>query len=563
MKLHRVTNETIVVCIFLLFPTNAFDDDYYEYEDPPITTCENNDAYVSLESCMRECMHVHQSGPEPEPKPYGEDKMRFIVIKLASHEFQLDATGYPLTNLPLSISRDSFVVNRVQDSAIVCYPLEPDFIACKKWHLEKNEFELHNNSRYLLSKPHNTLHPLGKFYLEVFSDGMSEAAVCIPSSALEKKKSPIESMFLAAYAISALSLILTFVLSIIIAELNIRNNYILLCHLVVLTFAYVLLFLRNVITGSTQSGCLIMALLQQFTLLASFFWINVQAIDLFIRFIHLRGNCDMRTSSRRFILYCTYAWGCPSLICMITLGMEKSDARSFHPNFRFHCWFDKSDKLTSFVYFYGPIAIILLANVVLFILTVSKLYKLGKAVNNVNKKMHSQLLQLYLKLVIVMGLCWIMELISWAIEGDKEDWYFTDLINALQGLFIFLIYVCKPSYIRRILYQNSFFPNRPKCWPWKRDARCKPDQEDDSKNRHGTLSTTTSLTGHELVQINTSFDGLAHEKNTHDQRTRARARARAESGQKLRDEKLEEVEMTLKTGNEEGNDAPSTVDEGM
>lgn len=54
---------------------------------------------------------------------------------------------------------------------------------------------------------------------------------------------------------------------------------------------------------------------------------------------------------------------------------------------------------------------------------------------------------LYLKLFIVMGINWAMELVSFALEGPKYIWFVTDFGNTLQGLLIFLIFVWK----RRIL----------------------------------------------------------------------------------------------------------------
>lgn len=52
---------------------------------------------------------------------------------------------------------------------------------------------------------------------------------------------------------------------------------------------------------------------------------------------------------------------------------------------------------------------------------------------------------LYLKLFIVMGVNWSAEIISWAVDSKTSEslWYVTDIGNALQGVLIFLIFVCK------------------------------------------------------------------------------------------------------------------------
>lgn len=50
-----------------------------------------------------------------------------------------------------------------------------------------------------------------------------------------------------------------------------------------------------------------------------------------------------------------------------------------------------------------------------------------------------------LKLVIVMGVTWIVDVLSWAIGGPHYVWYFSDIVNSLQGLFIFIVVGCQPQ----------------------------------------------------------------------------------------------------------------------
>lgn len=50
-----------------------------------------------------------------------------------------------------------------------------------------------------------------------------------------------------------------------------------------------------------------------------------------------------------------------------------------------------------------------------------------------------------LKLVVVMGITWLADIISWAIGGSKYIWIATDCINALQGVLIFIVVGCQPQ----------------------------------------------------------------------------------------------------------------------
>lgn len=52
-----------------------------------------------------------------------------------------------------------------------------------------------------------------------------------------------------------------------------------------------------------------------------------------------------------------------------------------------------------------------------------------------------------------MGINWSMEIVSWLFKGPKAIWYITDLGNALQGVIIFIIFVCKEK-IKRLLIKR-------------------------------------------------------------------------------------------------------------
>jgi len=61
-----------------------------------------------------------------------------------------------------------------------------------------------------------------------------------------------------------------------------------------------------------------------------------------------------------------------------------------------------------------------------------------------------------MKIFIVMGVLWIFEVISWVIEVYvtikfwQKVFLFFDVVNALQGLWIFVIFTCKPNTCRQL-----------------------------------------------------------------------------------------------------------------
>lgn len=68
-----------------------------------------------------------------------------------------------------------------------------------------------------------------------------------------------------------------------------------------------------------------------------------------------------------------------------------------------------------------------------------------------------------LKLVVVMGVFWVTEVISWIHEnyfgGKYFIWMFPDLINALHGVFIFIVVGCQPQVTHSFTHFFIFYFN--------------------------------------------------------------------------------------------------------
>lgn len=60
---------------------------------------------------------------------------------------------------------------------------------------------------------------------------------------------------------------------------------------------------------------------------------------------------------------------------------------------------------------------------------------------------------LYIRLFIVMGVAWIAEVLSFALELEDHYSYVTDILNSLNGFFIFFLFVWKPK-IRELIVKR-------------------------------------------------------------------------------------------------------------
>jgi G protein-coupled receptor Mth (Methuselah protein) len=133
-------------------------------------------------------------------------------------------------------------------------------------------------------------------------------------------------------------------------------------------------------------------------------------------------------------------------------------------------------------------------NVVLFSLTAMQLWRLKReaarafksssirVVTPAGNRQHKDRFTLYIKLFLLMGVTWIMEVVSWAIGGPDSIWYITDTVNCLRGVLIFWFCVWCNKNVRKV-FLDAFS----RCW-------CKRSTQSSSMDAaHGSsLSTDIS-----------------------------------------------------------------------
>lgn len=206
-----------------------------------------------------------------------------------------------------------------------------------------------------------------------------------------------------------------------------------------------------------------------------------------------------------------------------------------------------SDKGSFLVYLYGPIAVLILSNIVFFIMTAVLLYRASIdaafAVNSAHAKqkydslsvffindlmiiilfyLHVCRFRVIFSLFILMGVSWMMEVISFAVGGSAYIWIPTDILNILTGVFIFVIFVCKPN-VWKLL--------KTKCPCLEGLDRCCPSFMKRSNTRQGT---TTRSTPNE-VSVTKSLNNQVGGGNNHDDHKKRISMATATQSTQMRD----------------------------
>ncbi|PBC27714.1 G-protein coupled receptor Mth2 [Apis cerana cerana] len=206
----------------------------------------------------------------------------------------------------------------------------------------------------------------------------------------------------------------------------------------------------------------------QFSFIACFFWLNAMCIEmwLLVRFYvgkcrnkgYCREICKRTESKTLFFWYSLWCWGPSMILILVSIIMDLNPvipATYVKNSGKESCSFKTEDK--AIPYFYVPIGLLLLGNVILFILTFIKLTKYQRQLdlrrlrrNEPSDQDDRRTLRDLMRTAFVcmlifflMGLNWMMELIFWYINGDSFNWSSFDLINALQGVLIFGLFVLR------------------------------------------------------------------------------------------------------------------------
>lgn len=109
-----------------------------------------------------------------------------------------------------------------------------------------------------------------------------------------------------------------------------------------------------------------------------------------------------------------------------------------------------------FIFFLFPMGLHILTNAILFILTAIHCNKIKSEINRMQCAKDNEVqdkkrkfladkakYMMNLKLFVVMGVTWILEIIATLLRDYNQWWYVSDYFNILQGVLVFFIFVCK------------------------------------------------------------------------------------------------------------------------
>lgn len=235
-----------------------------------------------------------------------------------------------------------------------------------------------------------------------------------------------------------------------------------------------------VYAADTAWVCSTGAVLLHYTLILTFSWMAIIAIDFYITFSKVRP-VDQNERKQRFKIYLRLTFGFSTGLVFICLMTDIPSERHVGYGLNGACFISQFwANLFAFVII---VAVILLANALLLTTTIVKLHSIMKSTSKAiasgsngssknSKKREVMLSSMALKLSIILGMGWIFAFVEGSYSS-KALQYIYNIIVAFQGFLVFLAFGCHD-----------------KCWKIVKEFLCAKAQ---SLKDHETQTTSASI----------------------------------------------------------------------
>lgn len=182
-----------------------------------------------------------------------------------------------------------------------------------------------------------------------------------------------------------------------------------------------------------QHICFGVSVAMFYTYLASFFWMLVEGIHVYLMII------KVFKSSRQMRVYMVIGWVLPAIIVTLT-------AFKFHENFTREdfCWLSLENEVIWV--FVGPALFVLVVNTIILIATLNASHKMS--VDETEFSRLQRIARLTLLLMPIFGLTWVFGVLAVNKQLLIFQYVFVG-INAFQGVFIFICYCLLNNEVKR------------------------------------------------------------------------------------------------------------------
>lgn len=330
-----------------------------------------------------------------------------------------------------------------------------ELLTCKQIELIENEFIIDFKSLKLTITSNNMEIENDQYILK----GFRRARICV-----EKFEMILQSTgdgtnennniwgiaIMICTIISLVCLVLTFITYCLFPSLRSlpgKNN---MCLVFSMFFAHSLFQFGVSETGS-EIGCKIIGILTHYFWLATFGCLSICSFHMFRVFrSKTLLNISKSKNNKLLLKYVLYSFGAPLIIVSTNATVTVITKNSFGYGGSI-CFMN--ELIAVIVTFLSPITLVCVINIFFFVVTSLKIASTPKIENESQQSTSNRVhFVVYVKLFTITGITWIFQIIDSFLPMSALS-TIVSILNALQGVFIFVSYICNKRVLR--LYKDS------------------------------------------------------------------------------------------------------------
>jgi len=315
-----------------------------------------------------------------------------------------------------------------------------------------DRFVFTNETFYLSGNQSVWVPAHGKIYTEgEFFFVENKLAVCLEDAKVTGTTVVESAVTFVGLGISIIFLTLHLCAFALVAELRNLSGRTLASLCVALLFGYISFIVAGILEPEDEPLCMIASVTKYYFFLAAFTWMLVIGFDVWralvqaVHFQSCRGG-----QWHRFFAYSAFAWLTPAIMTTLAVAADNAPQDLMNEDLRpafgvKRCWF--SHRISLIIFFGTPLAFIMILNIGFF--TLAAWMTMGKRPCGMASGVSGARrdFRLYLRLAIMVGLTWMVGLLA-NIFNHPALWISFDLLNTLQGLFIFVMFTCTAKVFR-------------------------------------------------------------------------------------------------------------------
>ena len=199
-----------------------------------------------------------------------------------------------------------------------------------------------------------------------------------------------------------------------------------------------------------SNACKTVGLLTHFFWLMSTFWMNICTFHVFKVFSNL-GQVAAEKGLKTFLIYWLYSIMLSVTLVLVNIFVSLRNSNNTDFGYGAVSCYISSERMIGYT-FGIPLTVVIVANLLMFLWTVYQLLRMPEIQKDVKNKRNDVII--FAKLSTLTGFSWIFGFIfSWT--GVKVFSYLFIVLNASQGVFLFLSFVCNQRVLT--MYKNRSF----------------------------------------------------------------------------------------------------------